>query len=132
LSYLSDTEAPVRRHFSPKRLADFDIAPQSIAHLGGQYSPDDEAYCQWVQIDPAPPLEILLWSPMAIEMGIRPALPGWLFLVDLDRRIAVNPYDDRGMDVISVDRETLVPLYRKFGEWLLDYDREQMDVTFGQ
>jgi hypothetical protein len=34
------------------------------------------------------------------------------------------------MDVAGPDRLALLPLYRKFNAWLLDYDRAAMDAEF--
>ena len=39
-------------------------------------------------------------------------------------------YDDRGLDVIARQPEVLVPLYRTFNQWILDYDRERIDQVF--
>ena len=39
-------------------------------------------------------------------------------------------YDDRGCDVWSNNRRVLYPLYRKYKNWILDYNREQMDKIF--
>lgn len=36
-------------------------------------------------------------------------------------------YDDRGLDIISTDQETLRLIYKKHNDWILDYDREQID-----
>ena len=74
----------------------------------------------------------LLWTALARELGITPSTR-WLssiYIVDFTRRIAVHPYDDRGLDVIGPDRESLAPLYGQLSGWLLDYDRDAMDVKF--
>ena len=39
-------------------------------------------------------------------------------------------YDDRGLDIISADKEILGPIYKKQKDWILDYDREQIDKQF--
>nr|WP_169515091.1 DUF3885 domain-containing protein [Hymenobacter norwichensis] len=39
-------------------------------------------------------------------------------------------YDDRGLDVISSNADTLRPLYNSHHHLLLDYDRQQMLATF--
>ena len=39
-------------------------------------------------------------------------------------------YDDRGLDIVSADNETLRPIYNKHNDWILDYDREQIDRQF--
>ena len=65
------------------------------------------------------------------EIGIAPETR-WIsiHIVDFARKIAVHPYDDRGIDVIGPDRETLAPLYEQLGDWLLAFDRETIDAKF--
>ncbi|KQT50454.1 hypothetical protein ASG52_06445 [Methylobacterium sp. Leaf456] len=55
-----------------------------------------------------------------------------IFIVDFERRLTLFAYDDRGMDVVAMDRESLLPIYRQFGDWLLDYDRDRMDARFAE
>ncbi|WGI20374.1 DUF3885 domain-containing protein [Amylibacter sp. IMCC11727] len=73
----------------------------------------------------------LLWLDIASEMMIMPAADGHsTFLVDFDNAVAVNAYDDRGMDVIAMNKQKLAGAYKKFNDWLLDYDRKEMDTMF--
>ncbi|WP_395443859.1 DUF3885 domain-containing protein [Caulobacter sp. UC70_42] len=51
-------------------------------------------------------------------------------LVDLERGVSVNAYDDRGMDITSIAKETTSGLYQRFDKWLLDYDRPRMTEAF--
>lgn len=37
--------------------------------------------------------------------------------------IIVHMYDDRGLDIIAATREPLMPIYRAFNDWILDFDR---------
>jgi hypothetical protein len=94
--------------------------------LGGPTDPNDRA--------------VLIWDSCGSEIGVEPSSPFISLdgadqfrslLIDFERGILVNVYDDRGMDVVALDQETLQPFYGRFGEWLLDYDRAQMAVTFG-
>ncbi|MDQ0185270.1 DUF3885 domain-containing protein [Cytobacillus sp. FSL R5-0569] len=39
-------------------------------------------------------------------------------------------YDDRGWDVIASNQEDLDLLYEELNNWILDYDREQIDKIF--
>ena len=38
-------------------------------------------------------------------------------------------YDDRGLDIIRLQRN-LRPIDNKHNDWILDYDREQIDRQF--
>ena len=53
-----------------------------------------------------------------------------IFFVNINKRLIFNMYDDRGLDVIATDKETLRPIYEKYNDWILDYDREQIDKQF--
>lgn len=74
----------------------------------------------------------LLWASISREMNIQPHTR-WIdtiHVVDFERKILLNAYDDRGMDVIATDPMLLSTLYNEFGDWLLEYDRGAMDAVF--
>lgn len=60
----------------------------------------------------------------------RPQLHDDVFFLNLRSKLILHMYDDRGLDLISPDVETLRPFYEALGHLLLDYDREQMAATF--
>lgn len=74
--------------------------------------------------------DTLIWASVTLELGIRPSAATATYFVDFERRVLLHIYDDRGMDVVAMDPASLVPIYREFGGWLLDYDRARMDATF--
>ena len=76
--------------------------------------------------------DILLWSNIGQDIGIRPVAPVLATLIDRERAIAVLAYDDRGMDVTALVPEELIALYRHFDAWLLDHDRPRMAAAFGR
>jgi hypothetical protein len=39
-------------------------------------------------------------------------------------------YDDRGLDVIAASASTLLPIYERFGDWILDNQRHRIDFRF--
>lgn len=81
----------------------------------------------------------LIWDACACEIGIEPSSPLMSvdssnqfksLLVDFERGILANVYDDRGMDVLATDREILRALHAEFSHWLLNHDRARMDAMF--
>ncbi|WRP07211.1 DUF3885 domain-containing protein [Rossellomorea aquimaris] len=50
-----------------------------------------------------------------------------IYFVNVTRKMIFHLYDDRGCDVIASDKEDLRSLYREFNDWILDYDRVQID-----
>ena len=53
-----------------------------------------------------------------------------LYLINIDKKLIFHMYDDRGLDIISADKETLGPIYHQHKDWILDYDREAIDKQF--
>ena len=53
-----------------------------------------------------------------------------IYFVNIDKKLILHMYDDRGLDLISADKETLKPIYKKHNDLLLDYDRERIDKQF--
>jgi hypothetical protein len=52
------------------------------------------------------------------------------YLVDSRNFVLFHLYDDRGLDVVAANKESLRPLYKNFNAWILDYDRERIDLVF--
>lgn len=53
-----------------------------------------------------------------------------IYFVNIDKKLIFNMYDDRGLDIIAADKETIRPFYKKHNDWILDYDRNQIDKQF--
>lgn len=62
--------------------------------------------------------------------GKFPGLTSAIYLFDTNRHIIFHLYDDRGLDVAAIDRETLLLLYQKYNSWILDYDRPKIEKLF--
>jgi hypothetical protein len=75
----------------------------------------------------------LVWASVSTKLNISPKAR-WLdriYIVDFDQGIVLLTYDDRGLDLVSLDREMLCPMYSEYQDWLLAYDRAKMDAMFG-
>lgn len=53
-----------------------------------------------------------------------------VFFVNVTKNLIFYIYDDRGCEVIASDIETIRPIYEKYGDWLDDYYREEIDQRF--
>ncbi|MDN3652526.1 DUF3885 domain-containing protein [Thalassotalea ponticola] len=62
----------------------------------------------------------------------RPSSKGEVYFINHTRDIVLNLYDDRGMDVIALDKAVLMPLYLSHNQFILNYDRAIIEQTFGQ
>ena len=133
-----DLFAPAQDGFAALAAAGFTSRPVSEWHAPlwpDQAEEEDRVPCHWRAYDltdDAGQRDVLLWCAVSYEMAVTPKAPVTSFLVDFDRNILLHVYDDRGMDVTALDRETLLPVYRRWGDWLLDYDRQRMGAAFGE
>ena len=74
--------------------------------------------------------DTLLWNAVVRELQIWPSSPDHSFLLHPTEAVLLHVYDDRGMDVIGSDAQTLRSIYETFDSWLLDYDRPRMQQVF--
>ena len=75
----------------------------------------------------------ILLALINTDFGSRqPSIGGECYFINHTKGLVLNLYDDRGMDVVALKRETLLPLYKRHNEWILNYDREYIDEVFSQ
>ncbi|MDO6851730.1 DUF3885 domain-containing protein [Priestia megaterium] len=53
-----------------------------------------------------------------------------IYFVNLSKEIIFHLYDDRGCDVLASNKESIKFLYEEYNHWILDYDREEIDLLF--
>ncbi|TLS51714.1 DUF3885 domain-containing protein [Paenibacillus antri] len=46
--------------------------------------------------------------------------------------IIIRNYEEKdfGLDIVATQTESLIALYMEYNEWILDYDRKKIDLTF--
>jgi hypothetical protein len=75
----------------------------------------------------------ILLALINTDFGSRhPSTGGECYFINHTKGLVLNLYDDRGMDIVALKKETLRPLYRTHNKWLLNYDREHIDQVFSQ
>lgn len=55
-----------------------------------------------------------------------------IYFIHPKKNIVFHMYDDRGLDLAAVRSENLMVLFNEFNDWILDYDREKIERTFGK
>lgn len=60
------------------------------------------------------------------------SIVGDIFLVNETTKVIFYLYDDRGLDIVAVNKEKLKSIYEKYNDWILDYDRERINEIFGR
>lgn len=43
-----------------------------------------------------------------------------------------SKYDDRGLDIVASERETLKSIYEQYNKWILDFDRKRVEEIFDE
>lgn len=72
----------------------------------------------------------ILLALVNTDFSREPSTNGECYFINSTTGLILNLYDDRGMDVISKTSDVLRPIYERFNDWLLDYDRKKMDAVF--
>lgn len=74
--------------------------------------------------------ETIIREIVLADIGGLNCLASAVYLLHPEEKILYHLYDDRGLDLVAKDKNKLYPLYERFNDWILDYDREQIDKTF--
>jgi hypothetical protein len=53
-----------------------------------------------------------------------------IYFINLTKKMIYHFYDDRGCDVIASNKEDLRYLYEDCNDWILDYNRKEIDLLF--
>lgn len=68
----------------------------------------------------------ILWGVLATELGVTPQIGCDPYFIDFKNKILANPYDDRGMDIIGLNKKRLKKIYTKYHGYLLKCNIEEM------
>lgn len=60
------------------------------------------------------------------------SIVGDIFLVNETRSVIFYLYDDRGLDIVAKNKETLNSIYEQYNDWILDFDRERINEIFAK
>ena len=89
-----------------------------------------QLYWDLNKIDFSP--DMLLSEIIKADLGGISALVSNVYFANTQDMYLYHVYDDRGADLVAESKETLRPLYHSFSQWILDYDREQIDTLFAK
>jgi hypothetical protein len=64
------------------------------------------------------------------DLAIRPRLFHRVYFIHIKKKTIFHVYDDRGCDVLATSPETIRNLYKTYNDWILDYDKPQIDKIF--
>lgn len=66
------------------------------------------------------------------DMGIKPSLYHRVYFINKSKNTIFHIYDDRGCDLLAASTEAVRGIYNQYNEWILDYDRNQIDKVFNE
>jgi hypothetical protein len=59
-----------------------------------------------------------------------PKISSGVFVIDPSSKVIMHMYDDRGLDIIAAELNTLRPLFESFGDWILENQRHRIAFRF--
>jgi len=59
-----------------------------------------------------------------------PKISSAVYVIDPIKKVIMHMYDDRGLDVIASELNTLRPLFESFSDWILNNQRHRVEFRF--
>jgi hypothetical protein len=53
-----------------------------------------------------------------------------VFFINTENQVIFYLYDDRGLDIVAKEKRVLSDLYHRYNDWILVYDRREIDQVF--
>ena len=133
-SFKSDKKKIRKSNYIFKQFLDLDRKDIIFNKINGVYDSDDlynEAIIGAKFWD-VNCLNLLVWISYQDFFGLKlnPRIGEEVYFLNLSRNLIFHMYDDRGLDIIASDKNTLKPIYDKYNKWILNYDREKIDMVF--
>lgn len=72
----------------------------------------------------------LLFEIVKGDIGGFSCLCSNVYLLNTNCYVLYHLYDDRGADIVAENKISLLPLYQKYKDWILPYDKEKIDRLF--
>lgn len=84
----------------------------------------------WVKFSTLNYSEIFVGISHKDFWNMQPYIWEEVFFINITKKIIFHMYDDRWLDIIASDKNMLEPIYNKYNDWILDYDRKKIDEVF--
>lgn len=52
-----------------------------------------------------------------------------LYLLNTESPVLYHLYDDRGADIVAFDKRVLLPLHKKYNNWILQHDKTRIELN---
>lgn len=64
------------------------------------------------------------------DLGISPSNFHRVYFINSNKKTIFHVYDDRGCDLLATSPDTIRDIYGTYNEWILDYDKPDIDKVF--
>lgn len=75
-------------------------------------------------------VECIIRGIASLEMGEEPCIPQNVYFFSIAKQAGFRIYDDRGCDIWANSIEVLRHIYHDLNDWILDYNRPEIDNMF--
>lgn len=75
-------------------------------------------------------VKLIIKGIASLEMGGEPFIAQRVYFFSPSNQAGFNIYDDRGCDIWSNSLIELRPIYEELNDWILDYNRKDIDEMF--
>lgn len=75
-------------------------------------------------------LDKLLLEIIKGDIGGFSFLSSNVYMLNTESPILYHLYDDRGVDIVANDKTLLLPLYKKYNDWVLQHDKNKIAQIF--
>lgn len=127
------TDKTLDGRFTPLFQTPGICTPDSLRLETLDVSPLDEtAYrLTWTRLPPASINALAMFQGIANrEQQGSPKISSGVFAIAPSSKIIMHMYDDRGLDIVSAELNTLRSLYEGFDSWVLDNQRHRIASRF--
>ncbi|MFJ7838652.1 DUF3885 domain-containing protein [Lysinibacillus sphaericus] len=66
------------------------------------------------------------------DLGLKPQIYYDVYFINIKRKTIFHVYDDRGCDLLATSPAAIKDIYKKHNDWILDYDRAEIDKVFNR
>jgi hypothetical protein len=85
----------------------------------------------WTQLSPLSFNAAVMFQGIAHREQVgTPSILSGVYIIAPTAKVILHMYDDRGLDILARDLETLRPLYESFGDWILEDQRHRITFRF--
>ncbi|KGA98110.1 hypothetical protein AJ85_18510 [Alkalihalobacillus alcalophilus ATCC 27647 = CGMCC 1.3604] len=116
--------------FLIKKLSDYEVSCQVVPDVFEEES--EESFPQLMMKCKRSEIKYraLIKEICNHDMGFEKSLYHDVFFIHLKNKVIFHVYDDRGCDVIAIKADQIRFLYERYNDWILSYDRLDINKVF--